>query len=425
MDIISKFTKLKKGDKFTFDARNYYSNLIIGVAFFINNKPIDKVTGKLTITGKFTKDNKATAIGTLDFASDINKRFDSAYDLVTVSVDALSGADEVQVLMIQNNNAASGGGSLSFLKLKGEYNAETNEPHLENGKGNIGDCYITTTAGNNNPTGKRLEVNEVIACNADLVWLNLHTLIEKGPKGDTGSQGPAGPQGDKGDIGPQGPEGKQGPKGADGKEGVAGKDGINGKVQDIVISSKTKTITADVTIDAKTGVAKINLDATNAPPHANQGKLFVTAVRGVHVADYYERVTIGSNSILNSLLRIASGANFGTSFDIAVTKDKESKLAIIVDVANLTNTQLVVDDINMTLWGVNESGQSTKIKDVVTSLNLEANQMLVNHGLCTIDKYLAPDDFVRIMVEFKGFANCGTDSKPSLALLNNIVMEVT
>lgn len=61
-------------------------------------------------------------------------------------------------------SSGSGGGDNQFV-YRGTYNAATNTPTLENGTGTQGDWYLVSVAGDNNPTGEMLNVNQVIAYN--------------------------------------------------------------------------------------------------------------------------------------------------------------------------------------------------------------------------------------------------------------------
>ena len=73
--------------------------------------------------------------------------------------------------MPATNGGGFGGGQCICLLLnyKGIYNASTNTPHLENGKGELGDWYLTTIAGTNNPTNKNLAIHETIVYNGT-IW---------------------------------------------------------------------------------------------------------------------------------------------------------------------------------------------------------------------------------------------------------------
>lgn len=168
MDINKKYYILKNGESYDFVGNNYFSNLIIAAVPYLKGNPVENATGFLNITGRFDKDNKSQTIGSLNIANEVNKRFDNSYDIVKVSLNNLVGADEVKVYMIQNNNASSSGNNFNILKLKGSYNANTNEPHLENGIGDAGDFYITVVKGSNNPTGKELVVHEIIMYNGSI-----------------------------------------------------------------------------------------------------------------------------------------------------------------------------------------------------------------------------------------------------------------
>lgn len=61
--------------------------------------------------------------------------------------------------------------SIPLISPKGGYNANTNTPMVVNGTGTLGDWYIVTTAGNNNPTGLSMPVNVVLAYDGNL-WSN-------------------------------------------------------------------------------------------------------------------------------------------------------------------------------------------------------------------------------------------------------------
>lgn len=67
------------------------------------------------------------------------------------------------------NNGSGGGGGDSQYTYKGTYDAATNTPTLTNGVGTLGDWYLVVVAGDNNPTGEMLAVNQVIAYNG-AIW---------------------------------------------------------------------------------------------------------------------------------------------------------------------------------------------------------------------------------------------------------------
>lgn len=70
---------------------------------------------------------------------------------------------------VTNNGGSSGGGGDNQFIYRGTYNATTNTPTLINGIGTLGDWYLVTVAGTNNPTDEMLNTNQVIAYNG-AIW---------------------------------------------------------------------------------------------------------------------------------------------------------------------------------------------------------------------------------------------------------------
>lgn len=405
MDVISKYETLNKvGDKFTFSGRRYYSNLIIGVAFFMSNKPIlDGVKGKLSISGRFTKNNKLVPIGTLDFTTDIEKQFDSAYDVVEVTLIELSGANEVEVCFIQNNNAISSSSSSDGAK----------SIEIASDDGSVTQVGASELVGTKlkvkvKATGPKGEEGK----SAYQIWLdNGHTGTEQdflnSLVGKTGSTGAKGNQGDKGDTGP------------------AGKDGANGKVQNIKITSSKDTIISEVGID-KDGLATIDLNIKEIPSAKDcSSYLSTTSIRGVNVSDYSKRVEVlpGQDTLM-SLLLISANANFGISLSTNLIKNKVFNFSLTTDVLNLSAEQLTVTEISYTVYGLNKQNKFIDIKQFTNQqISLKANEYVSNTELLSLKDYKASDDITRLFIEFDGFIGAGPSTAHKLSFVDNLCLQ--
>lgn len=249
MDYNKRYKTLKVGEAYIYNVNNFYSNLVIGVAFYLGGKPVTEVVGSLSATGRFDKDSESETIGGLDFALETNKRFDNAYDVVTVTVNELIGADSVKVTLIQNNNAATGGGgggdganAIDIYSDDGSV-IQVGESILigkkirvklkaSGPKGDTGPAGKDGAKGEQGIKGDPGEKGEVGPQGEQGLPGEDGAAGIKGDPGEKGAQGeigPQGPEGKKGDTGQAGKDGAKGETGAIGPQGVAGKDGKDGK----------------------------------------------------------------------------------------------------------------------------------------------------------------------------------------------------
>lgn len=441
---------LKTGEAYSYSVNNFYSNLIIGVAFYLGSKPVTEVTGSLGIVGRFDKDSEQEPVGGLDFALETNKRFDNAYDVVTVTVNELTGADSVKVTLIQNNNAATGGGG-------GGDGANSIDIYSDDGS--------VIQVGESTLIGKKLRVKikasgpkgDTGPAGKDGAKGEQGIKGDSGAKGDTGATGAKGDQGIKGDIGPKGEVGERGETGAKGEQGIkgdqgaTGKDGATGPKGDVGAKGEqgiqgikgevgpqgekgesgsntySKPLILDknnvsLSFDESLQVVDNKLGVRGSALAAKQIKVEAVLLKGsgnqITTATYQPKSGGGQFQLNGNFVR--NNASQDIYLPIAVAENKTLSIKCVATFCNVTNAQINVTDITSTISTLNTTYDLTELKKLSATANVPA-LAIEEFELFDCKSLVVKTAVTGLLINLANFAGSGTSNQ--IALINSLVFE--
>lgn len=444
MDYNKRYKTLKIGETYSYNVNNFYSNLIVGVAFYLGGKPVTEVTGSLSIVGRFDKDSEEEPVGGLDFAFETNKRFDNAYDVVTVMVNELTGADSVKVTLIQNNNAATGGGgggdgatsidiysddgsviqvgesTLIGKKLRVKIKAsgpkgDTGPAGKDGAKGEQGIKGDSGVKGDTGATGAKGDqgIKGDIGPKGE-----VGAKGEQGIKGDQGATGKDGATGAKGDVGAKGEQGIQGIKGDQGPQGEKGESGSNTYSKPLILDKNTVSLSFDESlqvVDNKLGVKgstlaakQINVEAVLLKGSGNQ----------ITTATYQPKSGGGQFQLNGNFVR--NNASQDIYLPIAVTENKTLSIKCVATFCNITNALINVTDITSTISALTTTYDQVELKKVSATANIPA-LAIEEFELFDCKNLVVKTAATGLLINLANFAGSGTSNQ--IALINSLVFE--
>lgn len=423
MDYNKRYKMLKTGEAYSYSVNNFYSNLIIGVAFYLGSKPVTEVTGSLGIVGRFDKDSEQEPVGGLDFALETNKRFDNAYDVVTVTVNELTGADSVKVTLIQNNNAATGGGG-------GGDGANSIDIYSDDGSViQIGDSVLV---------GKKIRVKlkasgpkgDTGPAGKDGAKGEQGIKGDSGAKGDTGATGAKGDQGIKGDIGPKGEvgaKGETGPKGEQGIQGLKGDPGPQGEKGESGSNTYSLPLAQDknnvsLNIDESLQVVNNKLGVKGSTLAAKQIKVEAVLLKGsgnqITTATYQPKSGGGQFQLNGNFVR--NNASQDVYLPIAVAESKTLSIKCVATFCNITNAQINITDITSSISALSVSYDQAELKKLSTKIDVPA-LAIEEFELFDCKGLVVKTAATGLLINLANFAGSGTSNQ--IALINSLVFE--
>ncbi len=444
---------LKVGETYSCNVNNFYSNLIVGVAFYLGGKPVTEVTGSLSIVGRFDKDSEEEPVGGLDFEIETNKRFDSAYDVVTVMVNELTGADSIKVTLIQNNNAVTGGGG-------GGDGASSIDIYSDDGS--------VTQVGESTLIGKKLRVKvkasgpkgDTGPAGKDGAKGEQGIKGDSGVKGDTGATGAKGDQGIKGDIGPKGEAGAKGDAGAagakgeqgiKGDQGATGKDGATGAKGDVGAKGEqgiqgvkgevgpqgekgesgsntySKPLILDknnvsLSIDESLQVVNNKLGVKGSTLAVKQIKVEAVLLKGsgnqITTATYQPKSGGGQFQLNGNFVK--NNASQDVYLPIAIAENKTLSIRCTATFCNITNAQINVTDITSTISTLSINYDQAELKKVSATANVPA-LAIEEFELFDCKSLVVKTAVTGLLINLANFAGSGTSNQ--IALIHCLVFE--